>query len=177
MKLELKHIAPYLPYGVKCQAMGERVDNDDDESPAKISTVSGIYTDSYGEVFIEAMYDGDKFDIFFETDFFPILLPMSDLYKPLDNGNMPLVELTKIAYANHKDFRLVKDRVELTSGGLTFYKFYWYDNGFVTIYSPDGIGRIIPNQLQLFEYLFEHHFDVYGLIEKGLAIDINTLKE
>ena len=25
-------------------------------------------------------------------------------------------------------------------------------------------------------YLFKHHFDVFGLIEKGLAIDINTLK-
>jgi hypothetical protein len=26
-------------------------------------------------------------------------------------------------------------------------------------------------------YLFENHFDVFGLIEKGLAIDINTLKQ
>ena len=25
-------------------------------------------------------------------------------------------------------------------------------------------------------WLFENHFDVFGLIEKGLAIDINTLK-
>ena len=25
------------------------------------------------------------------------------------------------------------------------------------------------------ELLFRHHFDVFGLIEKGLAIDINTL--
>ncbi len=29
---------------------------------------------------------------------------------------------------------------------------------------------------QFREYLLEWHFDVFGLIEKGLAIDINTLK-
>lgn len=27
------------------------------------------------------------------------------------------------------------------------------------------------------EKLFENHFDVFGLIEKGLAIDLNTIKE
>ena len=31
-------------------------------------------------------------------------------------------------------------------------------------------------RLNELNYLFENHFDVYGLIEKGLAIDINTLK-
>ena len=34
----------------------------------------------------------------------------------------------------------------------------------------------IQNQLQLFQKLYEWHFDIFGLIEKGEAIDINTLK-
>jgi len=30
-------------------------------------------------------------------------------------------------------------------------------------------------RLNELDYLFENHFDVFGLIEKGLAININTL--
>jgi hypothetical protein len=33
----------------------------------------------------------------------------------------------------------------------------------------------IKNQLSLFNKLFEWHFDVFGLIEKDLAININIL--
>lgn len=29
---------------------------------------------------------------------------------------------------------------------------------------------------KIYEWLIEHHFDVFGLIENNLAIDINTLK-
>ena len=35
-----------------------------------------------------------------------------------------------------------------------------------------GLGDV----LRSIEYLYKHHFDVHGLIEKGLAIDVNTLK-
>lgn len=28
-----------------------------------------------------------------------------------------------------------------------------------------------------FETLFKHHFDIFGLIDAGLAIDINTIKD
>lgn len=31
------------------------------------------------------------------------------------------------------------------------------------------------NQLYLFQWLYEHHFDVHNLIKQNLAIDINTL--
>ena len=37
-----------------------------------------------------------------------------------------------------------------------------------------------PNHLDLkvndYNILLENHFDIFGLIEKGLAIDMNTLK-
>lgn len=33
-----------------------------------------------------------------------------------------------------------------------------------------------PYQLRQFQYLFSRHFDLFGLIPQGLAIDINTLK-
>lgn len=36
-------------------------------------------------------------------------------------------------------------------------------------------GSIKISDIHLFGYLFQHHFDVYGLIEKELAIDINNI--
>lgn len=33
----------------------------------------------------------------------------------------------------------------------------------------------MKGQLKFFTYLFAHHFDVFGLIEAGLGIDINTI--
>lgn len=35
----------------------------------------------------------------------------------------------------------------------------------------------VSNQLEMFEKLFELHFDLFGLIEKGLALNINNVKE
>ena len=35
----------------------------------------------------------------------------------------------------------------------------------------------LNNQYKLHELLFEWHFDVFNLIEKGLALDISTLKQ
>jgi len=40
-------------------------------------------------------------------------------------------------------------------------------------------GKVNVNQIQYLEalVLFKNHFDLFGLIEKGLAIDINTLNQ
>jgi hypothetical protein len=60
-------------------------------------------------------------------------------------------------------------------------KFYWdnlMDGDYVI--SKEDIQEIIetPRGLRKYwqtDYLFKHHFDVFGLIEKGLAVDFNTL--
>ena len=42
----------------------------------------------------------------------------------------------------------------------------------------NGIGfgvKIEQIPYELHDFLFENHIDVFGLIEKGLAVDINTL--
>lgn len=67
---------------------------------------------------------------------------------------------------------------EITVNGETFVPL-------VTLYNSDyyrkGMNEVISNVMhlknQIFWYsrLFEWHFDVFGLIKKGLAIDINTL--
>ena len=52
--------------------------------------------------------------------------------------------------------------------------------GIIGIDIDDVLNAIIWNDMSCLEYsihsiLVKNHFDVFGLIEKGLAIDINTL--
>jgi uncharacterized metal-binding protein len=49
------------------------------------------------------------------------------------------------------------------------------------IYSDTGVAFFIERvktgliEVLIWQKLLKHHFDVFGLIEKGFAIDINTL--
>ena len=115
MKLELKHLAPYLPYNLYMK-------HNSNEEPliASINLTDRFY--SMPTAILE--------------NFKPILRPLSDLNNPEFYG---LGE-------NKKEYIIGKG------------------------YSADLIWDI-------WEYLFENHFDVFGLIENNLAIDINTLKQ
>jgi hypothetical protein len=111
MKLELKHLAPYLPYSVTYTQENARIKavltSDVIARREKLRTIEDVRL---------------------------ILRPLSDLTKEIDHNGEKFVP---------KDVFMESD-VDLTS----------YD-GVVTLCS--------------------WHFDVFGLIEKGLAIDINTL--
>ena len=144
MKLELKHLSPYLPYGLEA-VIRLREDSSlpiDDECIVKITCFEVAYLDSE--------YD----------EFRPILRPLSDLTKEIEvNGEkftpIMVLELDSHTlsinkYSNHLEIKGVESN-EWT-------------------YAIDVYTEIMCN-------LFEWHFDVFGLIEKGLAIDINTLKK
>lgn len=120
-KLELKHVACYLPYGLT----GLLNENNDDCFIIGASE-DYIYTDS-------------SFDELYYTDIKPILRPIKDLYIPETDCGIKIVH-----YFNFK-----------TNAKLDCRNFPYH----------------------VMEQLFKHHFDIFGLIEKGLAIDINTLNE
>jgi len=139
MKLELKHLAPYLPYDLKCEYIEEK---DNWYLLGLINSgIAEIESDDYGSN-RSVLVDFIK----------PILRPLSDLTKEIEHDSrIPIdcwdndtlgydisKELSLMALNNYCDFRL-----------------------------PYFVMR----------QLFEWHFDVFDLIEKGLAIDINTLKE
>ncbi len=116
MKLELKHLAPYLPYGLKGNY----------ELSDVVPTAKHELRDK--ELRIDCV------------DFFlkyakPILRPLSDLKK--------INKLSTIKFYVNGNFYIDSE--------------YW------------------KVQRNAFEYLFKHHFDVFGLIEQNLAIDINTV--
>ena len=116
------------------------------------------YTDTFGEVRIGTLnlIHKDKFgvDSCFDENLKPILHPLSDLTKEIEvNGKIivPIEELNKeigCGYNRTDDILWITDNSYL---------------GFCENYVP------------FYEKLLEWHFDIFGLIEKGLAININTL--
>lgn len=141
MKLEKKHFAAYLPYGLKCEVINWSEKNGRYETYH--ATMDSVYADgtcTFHEL-VEAEQGVESIK--------PILRPLSDLVK-------------KIEFEGKKVF---PSEVILERTG--------YD--------------ILTNKEQLIEpikrlpyvvvcLLIEMHFDVFGLINDGRAIDVNTLK-
>jgi hypothetical protein len=80
----------------------------------------------------------------------------------------PLSDLTKEIEVDGKSFVPIKELIEkggLKIGGLSEYGMIKY------------IQRMpIMVDYWAVNYLFSWHFDVFGLIDAGLAVDVNTLK-
>lgn len=155
--LELKDIACYFPYDLKVQ-----------NKEYKIGKVIGI--DSTNIVKVEYRQFTFSETIF---DIKPILHPMSDLYQEI-NGVIPILELAEIAFPKKK---FLLSRTGCWCGAEKF-MFDKAVKAFRTLHESGGAlykGDEIINQLDLFNYLFSHHFDVYNLIGQGLAIDINQM--
>lgn len=143
MKLELKHLAPYLPYGLKCEILNYKCDYVGD----KYDTIKGYYF--YGDSPYFNFKHGRDHAGKNTTNFKPILRPLSDL--------------------TQED--LIDDL------GTTISHLDWVTNErehWIKFYSREHWLNDIP--YVIYNYLIKNHFDVFGLIEKGLAIDINTLK-
>lgn len=162
--LTLEHLAPYLAQGVDFLVTQDveyagrfRLFGLD----AEVIEVVGSRTWRSGKKLVES---------FTLEDITLVLLPMSALTEPLEDGTIPIVELAKIANPG-LNWRLSVDRA-ISDGfnfGIDSGSFWLYDY----IYDRN---LTIFNQLSLFQYLFKHHFDPLDLIGKGLAIDKRTIK-
>ena len=131
MKLETKHLAPYLPY--KLKGIYEMSSKQKQETLQAIDTLGKCRTDE----------DLRWFEI---KMFKPIL-------QPLFNDNFDYTIFLMDNFPEEK----------------------WAD-AYYDIMNGVGFGvKIEQIPYELHEFLFENHIDVFGLIEKGLAIDINTL--
>lgn len=190
-KLELKHLAPYLPYELK-----------------------GNYEVS--EVVPSAKFELRNKELRTDNiDFFlnyakPIFRPLSDLARKVEiNGEKfyPLAKLLEYQETNYfsecEHLKLVKFNENcLISIDHNYYDLLKKEDFIVKFISATSNGESIMTftydpdsrrfamrdeylkkplgiayQLDMFQKLFEWHFDVFGLIEKGLAIDINTLNK
>lgn len=122
------------------------------EHSNKIGTISNIYSIGKG-------YDDDDIKIAIDYSeaehlwmFKPILRPLSDLTKEIEHNGEKFVPIEKIGLNSCSFFHTT---YLVNKNGYEF-----------------EIKKIPYNE---FQKLFEWHFDVFGLIEKGEAIDINTI--
>ena len=162
MKLQLKHLVPYLPYGLECNAMGEMVigtEYDDKPIPIKFELLS--LNLKYGEVH-EVGRDIATNYLF--CDLFPILRPLSDLTNEIKiNGEWVIpMDLLGEDVNQFCDVDFVSDWSQ--RGG----NFNDYVNEFINKKFGNHHLSFLP--YGFIQKLLEWHFDVFGLIESGLAV-------
>ena len=156
MKLELKHLAPYKPYMLKYEYSGNIY----------------LFNSSIGDLTIG--YDDNQDSWHPISMVKPILRTLSDLTKEIEHNERSFIPLAEIFLIHPKasfDYEDSKTNIKCwdnvkRSDGKDF------ECG--TFYLPPIVHH---NEYGSVEKLFEWHFDVFGLIEKGLAIDINHLNK
>lgn len=172
MKIELKHLAPYLPYGLKIYISGENA----------VFEIVGLNTN-----FIEYHEIGRTITEQEEYKYCkPILRNLSDLTKEIEvNGErfIPIIKISKIIADIHNDDRdsewSIKDDGRLiikTPWDLRIEMFYKTESICWSVYDSWNRKELrTKNQYLAMQKLFEWNFDVFRLIDAGLSIDINTL--
>jgi len=152
MNLELKHLAPYLPYGLKAKA-------------GTIDTIVEVLGLQKGSESV----NNELFIFCHKTDYLkgylyeckPILRPLSDLTKEItcQNVDYPFTPMNELFGGWDEElYTSLPNHVQHT---------YQCSKGKV---------NSIHLQQWIFQELIKWHFDVFGLIDEDLAIDINTLK-
>jgi hypothetical protein len=170
MKLELKHIVGYLPYGLKF----------------KYCDVMSHENDYIGE----CNYRSGEFQCVLNySEYFPILRPLSDLVKVIEvDGEKftPIKELARIEdNGYHKCLAMFYNLdAEVTNKRIMI---SWIDNEIRNLIlkydcirnsfslKVGGVDVEMINTYELYQKLHEWHFDIHGLIDMGLAIDINKI--
>lgn len=162
MKLELKHINPYAPYGLKFKS--------DDKICILDEVIVGMNT----------VVDWDSNNHFINK-IKPILVPMSMmddydmeylLLKCLENEGYKHIDVDSFEWAlvQNLDNKWVRgyhvnDR---------YFEITISDKG-VKVYTSDIDGKTSPKNISIpydvYEYFFMRHLDVFGLIKKGLAVE------
>ena len=163
--MKLEQLQNYLAYNTECSYL--EIKREKKRLKALLTSVSydGI------ETTYKRKRDGCAGDIIcfdghnniYDLEFKLHLRPLSDLTKEIEhNGEKfkPFDELSNFLYITEKD-----NFDTVLSARL------WVET--MILYRPDCLT--LP--FNVVQKLFEWHFDVFGLIKDGLAIDINTIKQ
>lgn len=151
MKLELKHIAPYLSYGLMIQYL----ENETFE-------LVGFNRNT--------IYHTRGFFVELPGNLKPILRPLSDLTKEIEHNGEKFVpidvirSISETPYSSsfrfeNGNFIFTEEKLENNYGLSSWVEYDFYAG----------------NQYDLFQKLIEWHFDVFGLREKDLCIYYNEL--
>lgn len=152
MTLELKHLAPYLPYRLMILK---------DDKIAQLTGLSNPYKTLAGYFLSGELKTPNKG--FRESYSFYVDEKNLDRFKPILR---PISDLENVIPHNDKKICLIE----------------WIEDFYCTLDLHEQAKRLINDlrwlnqcDYMLVCHLIEYHFDVFGLIEQGLAIDINTI--
>lgn len=153
-KIELKHLAFYLPYELR----GMR------------------YSEAANGYFYKTLDSGNILSWMDHLPYKPILRPLSDLTKEVEGIGVPMLKILEI---NGKSNRRIEN--------CKFDGSFIYETGFH--YGREVNGQkntdwkisetIFLKELSFtnLSWLLKNHFDVFGLIDKNLAWNFNTIKK
>lgn len=161
MSLELKHLAIAFANNQKVLYY------DDERELNQICRIVELREDELTISNGEYQYDVDFNDVRL------ILHLLSDLTKEIKvNGDefVPISCLLKIEFST-QDKKGKYSEIHINTDGYPCAMFKYQAGRSITIYT----NFILNEKYWIIEKLLEWHFDVFGLIEQGLAIDINTL--
>lgn len=170
-KLELRHLAPYLSYGLVMKVndgcgklIGVGQHSLDITDPDSID--SGMFVS----------YDECK----------PLLLPLSDIVERNSQTKefyfLEILEPVFVGFSpnnrrlwTHEIWHDEQPHLEIKNKFNAYSFVIDLINGDVDVYLEDSL-HCTQNQREYFNNLLKHHFDVFGLIEKGLALNkLDTL--
>jgi hypothetical protein len=163
--LGLEDIIGYLPHGVYLNYMSPSgfVRND---------VITG-YSDNRKFLIVN---DGCNDSYIYEDGSQKLVLrPLSDLYKPIIHNGEKFISIVKLA---EKAYPWNGWYLDQTGEKATFDTDYEYVDFFFNGRDKSFVSTrgSVPNQYLLFDYLNELKIDYRGLIDAGLAIDVNTLE-
>lgn len=121
------------------------------------------------------------FQAAFDKQLKPILHKLSDLTKEIEhNGEkfVPIIELAKIEGLSNIEINIQCYGCFARKRTISFlYKNGCFIKGLICYEENEWVNDLNVNkQMQLLIKLIEWHFDIAVLIEKGEAIDVNTLE-
>ena len=174
--LELKDIVGYLPYKLNVKEKKE----------GYIQTIIGLKVDGSVEYNNWNAPDNHKLN-----DIIPILKPMSDLNKSIKvdgyNNNKefnPILEIAKLCIPS-KTWYIDEKSKKIQYKNTPYYchssktdriYFKFYKAAFIR-YDDKGILDEVASPFEVINLLYQWNFDTHNLIDKGLALDINTLNK
>lgn len=162
-KLELKHLAGYLPYGLIWDYVGLELLEMNGISKETVWTDKGVYNWTKHPDFPTALT--------------PILRPLRLLTEEIIHEGekiVPMVELSKIIGLQLDGYSF--DNVESHCEVYTWGDCFGYDlkDRFFYYIQYDDINYV-KNQDKLWQKMYELKFDINDLIGSGLALDSTTV--
>ena len=170
MKLELKHLASYLPYGLNIK----------DVKHGSVFEALHFITTPHQDF---SLFKGNLDQLINDKYLKPVLFPLSSLTKEITVNGETFVPIKKLFELHHcgirlderlRCFSLNKNKIKYDdfncaiTDGVNMFGYSNY-GGFQAIDTDECRYYTVINQLELSTKLFEWKIDIFQLIDKNLA--------